>query len=58
MSKKYRFGGSILVTFVIAYLGSKTGASGWEMAAILGVSMLGLQMVAGLNVMQKWTDDD
>ena len=53
MSKRYRFGGGILVTLVIAYLASKTGASGWEMAAILGGSMLGLQMVAGLNVMQK-----
>lgn len=58
MSIRYRFGGVVLVTFIIAHLGSKTGASGWELAAILGVSGLGLSMVAGMNVMKKWTDNE
>jgi len=58
VSTRYRFGGVVLVTFIMAYLGSKTGASGWEMAAILAVSALGLQMIAWINFMKKWTDDN
>ena len=57
MRTRYRFGGVALITVIIAWLGSKTGASGWEMAALLAASGLGLQMMAGINPMKKWTDD-
>ena len=57
MSTRYRFGGVALITVIIAWLGSKTGASGWEISALLAVSGLGLQMMAGIHPMKKWTDD-
>ena len=56
MSKSYRFLGVMLVTAIIAYLASKAGALSWELAAIVAVANLGLQMMAGMNIL-KWSDD-
>ena len=46
----------MLVTAIIAYLASKAGALSWELAAIVAVANLGLQMMAGMNIL-KWSDD-
>jgi hypothetical protein len=57
MSKSYRLLGVILVTATIAYLASKIGALSWgELIAIVAVANLGLQMMAGMNIL-KWSDD-
>jgi hypothetical protein len=46
-----------LVTATIAYLASKIGAVGWgEVIAFVAVANLGLQMMAGMNIL-KWSDD-
>lgn len=57
MSKSYRLLGVMLVTATIAYLASKIGALSWgEVIAIVAVANLGLQMMAGMNIL-KWSDD-
>jgi hypothetical protein len=58
VSTKYRFGGAILVTVIIAWVASKTGTRGLEMTAILALSGLGLSMLAGIDIRKKWTDDN
>jgi hypothetical protein len=57
MSKSYRLLGVMLVTATIAYLALKIGALSWgEVIAIVAVANLGLQMMAGMNIL-KWSDD-
>ena len=57
MSKSYRLLGVMLVTATIAYLASKIGALSWgELIVIVAVANLGLQMMAGMNIL-KWSDD-
>jgi hypothetical protein len=47
----------MLVTATVAYLASKIGALSWaELIAIVAVANLGLQMMAGMNIL-KWSDD-
>ena len=57
MSKSYRLLGVMLVTATFAYLASKIGALSWgELIVIVAVANLGLQMMAGMNIL-KWSDD-
>ena len=47
----------MLVTATFAYLASKIGALSWgELIVIVAVANLGLQMMAGMNIL-KWSDD-